>query len=52
MEFNSAIGLLTFARIKNELEAILGSKVDLVERSAIKPGIRKYLLQDEVRLSI
>lgn len=44
------ISLLTFAKIKLELEEILQSKVDLIERSAIKPRIRKYLLQDEIHL--
>lgn len=46
------ISLLTFARIKLELEEILQTKVDLIERSALKPRIRKYLLQDEITLSI
>ena len=46
------ISLLTFAKIKIELEDILKSKVDLIERSALKPRIRKYLLQDEISLSI
>jgi len=46
------ISLLMFARIKLELEEILQSKVDLIERSALKPRIRKYLLQDEISLSI
>jgi predicted nucleotidyltransferase len=45
------ISLLTFARIKFELEEMLQTKVDLIERSAIKPGIRKYLLEDEIILS-
>jgi hypothetical protein len=45
------ISLLTFARIKLELEEILHTKVDLVERSAIKPRIRKYLLEDEIIIS-
>ena len=44
------ISLLTFAKIKLELEEILQSKVDLIERSAIKPRIRKYLLQNEIQL--
>ena len=44
------ISLLTFARIKLELEEILQTKVDLIERSAIKPRIREYLLEDEVIL--
>ena len=46
------ISLLTFARIKLELEELLHSKVDLIERSAIKPRIRKYLLEDEIILSL
>jgi len=46
------ISLLTFARIKLELEEILQAKVDLIERTALKPRIRKYLLQDEISLSI
>jgi uncharacterized protein len=46
------ISLLTFAKIKLELEEILQTKVDLIERSALKPRIRKYLLQDEIMLSI
>jgi predicted nucleotidyltransferase len=46
------ISLLTFARIKLELEEILKTKVDLIERTAIKPRIRKYLLQDEISLSV
>jgi len=51
IEVIQPISLLTFARIKLELEEILQSKVDLIERSALKPRIRKYLLQDEISLS-
>jgi predicted nucleotidyltransferase len=46
------ISLLTFAKIKIELKEILQTKVDLIERSDLKPRIRKYLLQDEISLSI
>jgi predicted nucleotidyltransferase len=52
IEVIKPISLLTFARIKLELEEILQTKVDLIERSALKPRIRKYLLQDEITLSI
>ena len=52
VEFDSKIGLLTFARIKRELEEALGRKVDLMERSAIKPRIRKYLLRDEIPITL
>jgi len=52
IEVIQPISLLTFARIKLELEELLQTKVDLIERSALKPRIRKYLLQDEIMLSI
>lgn len=46
------ISLLTFTRIKLELEELLHTKVDLIERSAIKTRIRKYLLEDEINLTV
>lgn len=52
IEVIQPISLLTFARIKLELEEILQTKVDLIERSALKPRLRKYLLKDEISLSI
>ncbi len=52
IEVIQPISLLTFARIKLELEEILQTKVDLIERSTLKPRIRQYLLHDEISLSI
>lgn len=52
IELNAPVGLLTFARIKRELEGALGKSVDLLERSALKPRIKKYLLHDEIPLNI
>jgi predicted nucleotidyltransferase len=52
VEFDLPIGLLTFARIKRELEEVLGRKVDLIERSALKPRIRKYLLINEIPIAL
>jgi predicted nucleotidyltransferase len=46
------ISLLTFTRIKLELEEQLHLKVDLIERSAIKTRLRKYLLEDEIILNV
>jgi len=40
------MSLLTFAGLKVELEEKLGKKVDLLERSAIKQHLRKYILKD------
>ena len=48
IEIGQPISLLTFARMKIELGHILGKKVDLIERTAIKPRLKKYLLQDEI----
>jgi len=52
VEVKKTIGLLAFARIKAELESVLGKKVDLLERSALKPRIKKHLLEDEILLKI
>ena len=42
------IGLLKFVEIENYLSDLLGVKVDLVERSALKPRIGKRILQEVV----
>ncbi|HAH57769.1 MAG TPA: hypothetical protein DCL86_06445 [Bacteroidales bacterium] len=52
IELNTPVGLLTFARIKRELEGVLGKPVDLLERSALKSRIKQYLLKDEIPLSL
>ncbi len=44
------ISLLTFARIKIELEDALHRKVDLIEKSALKPELRKHILSDQLSL--
>ena len=41
---------LGFIKIKNELEKELGKKVDLVEYHVIKPRIKKFILNEEVRI--
>ncbi|MBC8315118.1 MAG: nucleotidyltransferase domain-containing protein [Bacteroidales bacterium] len=51
VEIDQPLSLLTFARIKIELEEILHKKVDLIERSAIKPRLKKYLLENEILIS-
>ena len=44
------MSLLGFIKIKNELEKELGKKVDLVEYHVIKPRIKKFILNEEVRI--
>jgi uncharacterized protein len=42
------IGLLEFVRIESYLGSLLGVKVDLVERSALKPLIGKQVAREVV----
>jgi predicted nucleotidyltransferase len=49
VEFNRPVGLLEFARLQLRLEAILGSRVDLVTSDALKPGFRAVIEQNLVR---
>jgi len=52
VEITTPVSLLTFAKLKHELEEALHTNVDLIERTAIKPRLRKNMLKDEVSLSI
>ena len=45
---NASIGLLKFISIENYLSEILGIKIDLVEKSALKPRIGKQILKEVV----
>lgn len=42
------IGLLKFVEIENNLSDIFGVKVDLVEKTALKPRIGKHILKEVV----
>jgi uncharacterized protein len=48
IEIDRPMSLLTFASIKIELEEILKRKVDLLERSAIKPRLKQLILLKEI----
>ena len=48
VEIERPMSLLTFVALKLELEELLEKKVDLLERSAIKPGLRKSVLSREI----
>lgn len=45
-ENDSQISLIDYIRIENLLTDLLGVKVDLVEKSALKPRIGKRVLQE------
>ncbi len=48
VEFEKPLGLLEFVGLKNYLSDILGVKVDLVMRKALKPNIGKRILSEVV----
>ena len=48
VEFYEPIGLFEFIGIKQELEDLLGRKVDLVEYKAVKPRLKKVILESEI----
>ena len=47
-EKGTKIGLLKFINLENYLSEVLGVKVDLVIKSALKPRIGKYILREVV----
>jgi predicted nucleotidyltransferase len=46
----SDLTLLDFVRLENYLSEILGVKVDLVEKNALKPRIGKRILEEVVNM--
>ena len=52
VELRQPVSLLTFSKIKRELEATLNKKVDLIERSALKTRLKQHILRDELQLTI
>jgi len=49
-EEDAKIGLLKFVNLENYLSDIIGVKVDLVEKSALKPRIGKNILREVITL--
>jgi len=49
-EEDAKIGLLKFVNMENYLSELIGVKVDLVEKSALKPRIGKHILEEVVPL--
>ncbi len=48
VEFKKAPGLFEFMDLEDYLKALLGIKVDLVTRKALKPRIGEYILKEVV----
>jgi len=49
-ESNSRIGLLKFIELENYLSDIIGIKVDLVMKNALKPRIGQHILREVVNI--
>jgi len=48
VEIKKDISLLDFVGLKQKIEEVLGSKVDLVEYNTIKPLLRERILKEQV----
>ncbi len=49
VEFEQPVSLFQFVRLQRGIEAVLGRRVDLVTRRAIKPQLRDRILREAVR---
>ncbi len=50
VEFNRAVGLLQFIRIRHYLEDVLGRSVDLGTAKALRQDLREPVLKDAIRV--
>ena len=48
VEFDQPISLLEFVALERRLSEIIGEKVDLVMKSALKPRIGKHILEEVI----
>jgi len=48
VEFYEPVGFFTFIDLEEYLEGLLGIKVDLVSKKALKPRIGKYILKEMI----
>lgn len=46
IKMGSMLNLFEFVRLKREIEEVVGTKVDLVNKDRIKPRIKPYIIQD------
>jgi predicted nucleotidyltransferase len=46
VEFSKIVGFVTFMRLSFRLEELLGARVDLVTRNALKPRISQHILRE------
>ena len=48
VDFSESISLLNFIHLENELSDLLGVKVDLVMKTALKPRIGTHILEEVI----
>ena len=48
VEFEKPIGFFKFLELEEYLSDLIGRKVDLASKKALKPHIRKYILEEVV----
>ena len=46
VDFNEEKSLLDHVRLENNLEGLLGKKVDMVTRRSLHPYIKEYVMED------
>jgi len=46
IKMGSMLNLFEFVRLKREIEAVVGTKVDLVNKDKIKPQLKPFIAQD------
>lgn len=46
VEFSAPIGFFDFIKLENELSNLLGRKVDLISKKAMKPAIKDIILNE------
>ena len=49
VEFVEPVGMFTFVRLKNYLEDLLGTRIDLVTPEALKERLRDRILKEAIR---
>ena len=50
VDFEVTIGFFKFLEMEEYLSELVGTKVDLVSRKALKPRIGKYILQEVIQI--
>lgn len=50
VEFEAPVGLFEFIKLENYLSDLLGVKVDLVSKKALKPHIGEHIMQEVIMI--